>query len=89
MQCPNCGQLVPDGAVCPRCAAERGCADRKVLNAGLKGGTFGLVVGLALLTWLLAQEFDGGLGGVVLLLPLVTFTAGLLIGRHQAKRKLK
>ena len=89
MQCPQCGQAIPTGTTCPNCALSQANAARTILNAGLKGGTIGLVIGLVMLTVLLDQALANGLVGPALLIPAITFTAGLLLGRHQAKREQK
>ena len=91
MQCAKCGQDAPEDALyCPHCAGNRKTTDRDVINGGLKGGTIGLAIGLALITLLLAfYDLERGIKAIVLTVPLGTCTTGLIIGLVKAKRDWK
>jgi alkyl hydroperoxide reductase subunit AhpF len=91
MPCANCGQDVPADAIyCPHCTGERKTTDAEVILGGVKGGTIGLAIGLALVTVLLAfYDLERGIKAIVLIVPIATLTTGLIIGLVKAKRDWK
>lgn len=91
MKCTKCGLDVPEGAIyCPNCAGDRKTTQREVINGGLKGGAIGLALGLVLVTVLLAfYDLERGIKAIVLIVPIATFTTGLIIGLVKAKRDWK
>lgn len=91
MQCAKCGREVPADAIyCPHCTGERKTTDAQVMLGGAKGGALGLAFGLALVTALLAvYDLERGIKAIVLIVPIATFTTGLIIGLVKAKRDWK
>ena len=91
MQCAKCGNEVPSDAIyCPHCTGERATTDREVILGGVKGGTIGLGLGLLFVTVLLAYyDLERGIKAIVLIVPITTFTTGLIIGLVKAKRDWK
>lgn len=91
MQCSKCGQEVPADAIyCPFCTGERKTTDREVILGGIKGGLFGLFLGLLpalLLLYLYGAE--RGIKAIALIVPVTAFTTGLIIGLVKAKRDWK
>ena len=91
MNCAKCGREAPEDAIyCPHCVAQRKATQAQVINGGIKGGTIGLALGLAAVTLLLANyELERGIKAIVLILPIDTFTTGLIIGLVRAKTDWK
>ena len=91
MRCAKCGLDVPEDAIyCPNCAGEQTTSDGDVMRGGLKGGTIGLGIGLAIVTALLVYyDLERGIKAIVLAVPIGTFATGLIIGLVKAKREWK
>ncbi|MDP3637982.1 MAG: zinc ribbon domain-containing protein [Azonexus sp.] len=91
MKCSKCGEEVPADAIyCPRCTGERETSDAEVKLGGVKGGTIGLAIGLAIVTVILNYyDLERGIKAIVLIVPVATFTTGLIIGLVKAKREWK
>ena len=91
MQCAKCGQEVPADAIyCPHCTGQQATTDREVMLGGVKGGTLGLGLGLLIVTAVLAfYDLERGIKAIVLIVPVATFTTGLIIGLVKAKRDWK
>lgn len=89
MNCAKCGQSVPEDAIyCPHCAGQAPVGERAVLRAGLKWGgiafALGLLPALALLGIYGAER---GSKALAFIIPVTTFTTGLIIGMVKAKWK--
>ena len=91
MRCAKCGLEVPEDAIyCPHCIGKRTTSDGEVMRGGLKGGTIGLGIGLAIVTAVLAlYDLERGIKAIVLIVPIGTFATGLIIGLVKAKREWK
>lgn len=91
MQCAKCGQEVPAEAIyCPYCAGAGKTTDQEVIRGGIKGGLIGLFLGL-LPALVLLYIFGPvrGIKAIAFVLPVTTFTTGLIIGLVKAKREWK
>ena len=91
MKCSKCGQEVPADAIyCPHCTGERKTTDSDVIRGGIRGGAIGLFLGLLPAVWLL-YHFGAvrGIKGIAIMVPVITFTTGLIIGMVKAKREWK
>ncbi len=91
MQCAKCGQEVPADAIyCPHCTGERKTTDQDVIRGGIRGGMIGLFLGLlpslGLLYYFGAER---GIKAIAFIIPVTTFTTGLIIGMVKAKRDWK
>ena len=98
MQCSKCGQEVPADAIyCPHCTGDRKTTDRRrrVLlpaadGGGIRGGAIGLFLGMLPTVWLLFQfGAERGIKAIAFIVPVITFTTGLIIGLVKAKRDWK
>ncbi len=91
MQCSKCGQEVPADAIyCPHCTGERKNTDRDVIRGGIRGGAIGLFLGMLPPVWLLFQfGAERGIKAIAFIVPVITFTTGLIIGLVKAKRDWK
>ncbi|MBL8426125.1 MAG: zinc ribbon domain-containing protein [Dechloromonas sp.] len=88
MQCSKCGQEVPADAIyCPHCTGDRKTTDRDVIRGGIRGGAIGLFLGMLPAVWLLFQfGAERGIKAIAFIVPVATFTTGLIIGLVKAKR---
>ena len=91
MQCSKCGQKVPADAIyCPHCTGDRKTTDRDVIRGGIRGGAIGLFLGMLPTVWLLFQfGAERGIKAIAFIVPVITFTTGLIIGLVKAKRDWK
>ena len=91
MKCSKCGLDVPEDAIyCPHCTGDRKTRDIELYRGAAKGGALGLGIGLLLVTIMLSMyEMARGIAAIALILPIGTFTTGLIIGLVQAKREWK
>ena len=91
MQCSKCGQEVPAAVTsCPHCPGDRKTWDRAVTRAGIRGGAIGLFLGMLPTVWLLFQfGAERGIKAIAFIVPVITFTTGLIIGLVKAKRDWK
>ena len=91
MQCSKCGQEVPADAIyCPHCTGDRKTTDRDVIRGGIRGGAIGLFLGMLPAVWLLFQfGAERGIMAIAFIVPVTTFTTGLIIGLDKAKRDWK
>ncbi len=89
MQCSKCGQEVPADAIyCPHCTGERKTTDQEVIRGGIKGGLIGLFLGLLPALWLFYHfGAERGIKAIAFIVPVTTFTTGLIIGLVKAKRE--
>ena len=91
MQCSKCGQEVPADAIyCPHCTGDRKTTDRDVIRGGIRGGAIGLFLGMLPAVWLLFQfGAERGIKAIAFIVPVITYTTGLIIGLVKAKRDWK
>ena len=91
MQCSKCGQEVPADAIYgPHCTGDRKTTDRDVIRGGIRGGAIGLFLGMLPAVWLLFQfGAERGIKAIAFIVPVTTFTTGLIIGLVKAKRDWK
>lgn len=91
MQCAKCGQQVPEDAIyCPHCTGDRKTTDREVIRGGVIGGLKGLFLGLLPAIFLLMHYgAERGIKAIAFVVPMTTFTTGLIIGLVKAKREWK
>ena len=91
MQCSKCGQEVPADAIyCPHCTGDRKTTDRDVIRGGIRRGAIGLFLGMLPAVWLLFQfGAERGIMAIAFIVPVATFTTGLIIGLVKAKRDWK
>ena len=91
MRCSKCGQEVPADAIyCPHCTGDGKTTDREVIRGGIKWGLIGLLLGLVpALLLLYIYGAERGIKAIALIVPVTTFTTGLIIGLVKAKREWK
>ncbi|MBK9784486.1 MAG: hypothetical protein IPP59_10030 [Betaproteobacteria bacterium] len=91
MQCSKCGQEVPADAIyCPHCTGEYKTTDKEVIRGGVRGGLIGLAIGLVpAIILLVIFGVERGVKAIAFIIPVTTFTTGLIIGLVKAKREWK
>ena len=84
-------QEVPEDAIyCPHCTGDRQTTQREIIRGGIVGGLKGLFLGLLpAIVLLMHYGAERGIKAIAFIVPVTTFTTGLIIGLVRAKRDWK